>query len=278
MVAVPSRLLRAYRRLRASPKPAPVPPFPQVETFSWRPQNGAVNFGDHLARIVPAQLLAGRGYTLDDEVARAVRLFTVGSVLHFAGDGDLVWGSGVNGKIDADRHRFAYLDVRAVRGPLTAEFLRKRGIACPDVFGDPGLLVGTLFADRFRCMPEHDYVFVPNLHDLALVAGDPHVVSPLLGWNRVVAAIARARLVLASSLHGLVIADALGIPSRYVRLSETEALFKYQDYALGAGRASIEPAASVAAALEMGGTAPAGFDPAPLIAAFPWELWEHRFA
>lgn len=269
------KLRRLAGRVRARVAPrATGDPFQTVEVFAWRPLTGEQNFGDHLARIVTAQMLARRGHALEEEVPAPRRLLTIGSVLHFAGEGDTVWGTGVNGKVDTDLHRFSRLDVRAVRGPMTAEFLRRRGVACPDVFGDPALLIGSIFAGRFRAAPTRDHVVVPNLHDLPLVQGRDDVVSPLLGWNRVVTAIASARLVLSSSLHGLVIADALGIPSRYVRLSETEDLFKYRDYALGAGRVSIEHARSIDEALEMGGTAAVTYDPKPLIDAFPWDLWE----
>lgn len=246
---------------------------PGVEIFEWRPGDGRINFGDHLARIIPGQILAQKGRTAEDEVVRPCRLLTVGSVMHFARDGDTVWGSGVNGKVDPALHRFKRLDVRAVRGPLTAEWLRARGIDCPDVFGDPGLLVGSLFGRRFPLSASQPHVIVPNLHDLPLLTGRANVASPLRGWNQVVAAIAAARLVVASSLHGLIIADSLGIPSRPVRLSDTEALFKYEDYYLGVGKPMPTIARSINEALEMGGAPPATFDPGALLAAFPFDLW-----
>lgn len=99
-------------------------------------------------------------------------------------------------------------------------------------------------------------------------------VSPLRGWNAVVEQIVGADLVLASSLHGVVIAEAFGIPARHVRLTETEPPFKYDDYARGTGRSGIDSANSVAEALEMGGAPPISFDPQALLATFPHDLWE----
>lgn len=249
-------------------------PYRHVCLYHWRPSDGRVNFGDHLSRVVVSRILGERGLTLDDEVARSARLLAIGSILHFAQDGDVVWGSGVNGKVPDECFTAAQLDVRAVRGPLTAEFLRRRGHRVPPVYGDPGLLVSLLFADRFVPAPERSHVFVPNLHDIPLVADDPQAVSPLRGWNRVISDILRARLVLASSLHGLVVAESFGIPARYVRLSDTEGLFKYQDYYAGTGREHFEYAKSVEEGLEMGGMPPPSFDPQALLAAFPWELWQ----
>ena len=77
---------------------------------------------------------------------------------------------------------------------------------------------------------------------------------------------------LSSSLHGLVVADAFGIPARYVRLCDYEPLFKYRDHYAGTGRA-LEFATSLPAGLEMGGAPPPVVDKAALLAAFPFDLW-----
>lgn len=262
------------RRERQTPVPsAGSLPYPHVSLFHFQPTDGSVNFGDHLSRIVVAAVLGMRQRTLDDEVAQASRLLAIGSILHFASDGDVVWGSGVNGKVPASSFSAQRLDVRSVRGPRTEEFLRRRGHGVPHVFGDPALLVSHLFGDRFRPSGTRPYVFVPNFHDLALVRDEPHVVSPLAGWNVVVEKILEARLVLASSLHGLIVAESFGIPARYVRLSEIENLFKYEDYYFGTGRSQFAYARSIAEGREMGGMPAFTFDPQPLLTAFPWDLW-----
>jgi len=252
--------------------------YPHVDLFFWKPDSGQLNFGDHLARVIVSKLLALRGHVLEEETAQSRRLFAIGSVLHFAQDGDVVWGSGVNGKIDPQLHRFSTLDVRAVRGPLTRDFLMERGIAVPEVYGDPALLLPTLFPQRFAADPRKPYVVVPNLNDLELAqqAGLQNIVSPMSGWNRCVEEILQGELVISSSLHGIIIAEAYGIPARYLRLSDTENIFKYNDYMLGTGRKAIEPAGSVEEALEMGGMPPPVFDPEALLAAFPLDLW-NRF-
>jgi pyruvyltransferase len=79
--------------------------------------------------------------------------------------------------------------------------------------------------------------------------------------------------VLSSSLHGIVVAESFGIPARYVRLSETESLFKYKDYVYGTGRSEFVYATSLAQGLEMGGMPLPNCDPAPLINSFPWDAW-----
>lgn len=270
---------RLNRWWRPAGKGTPRPAYPVVSLTRWRSGTNQPNFGDDLSHAIVTLVLARHGQTLEDEAARDRELLAIGSILHMAADGAVVWGSGVNGKIPEDRHRFRTLDVRAVRGPLTAEWLRRhRGIEVPDIYGDPALLLPSLCQGRFAASGTVAHVFVPNLNDLLHgVAQDlpegVELVSPMQSWARAVAAITAARFVSASSLHGLVIAEAFGIPARYVRLSQHEDPFKYRDYYAGTGREGFEQANSVAAAAEMGGEPPPRFDPARLTAAFPLDLW-----
>lgn len=268
------RRLAAYLETTTELKPRL--PFPYVDLYNWMPKDGRVNFGDHLSEIITRQLLALRGLSLDQEVKYSARLLAVGSILQFSTNGDHIWGSGWNGKLPESMFTSKQLHVHAVRGPLTAEFLRRRGISVPDVYGDPALLMPQLFKDRYIAKPQRDYVFVPNLHDLSVLPPDtPNVVSPLRGWNEVIEQILEAKLVLASSLHGLIIAETYGIPARYVRLTATEDPFKYKDYYLGSGRveSELEFASSIDEGKEMGGMPGIRFNPQPLLDAFPLHLW-----
>lgn len=245
----------------------------RVELFHWQPKSGAQNFGDYLSRVIVSMLLAKREMLIDDVVQVRRRMLAIGSVMHFAQDNDVIWGSGINGKIDERKHLFTQLDVRAVRGPLTRRYLMERGIKVPEVYGDPALLLPTLFPTRFRRSPSREVVFVPNLHDLSRATGECDVISPLLPWNKVVEAILSSEFVVSSSLHGLIVAEAFGIPACYLRLSETEAMFKFEDYYQGTGRTGIPVAGSFAEARSSGGSPRLDFDPQPLIDAFPIELW-----
>lgn len=254
-------------------------PYPHIELFFWRPDDGTLNFGDYLSVVVVDHLLRHFGYTLADEVPSQRRMFAIGSVLHYARNGDVIWGSGVNGRPGQDdlNRRVQHLDVRAVRGPRTREILQRRGIAVPEVFGDPALLLPQLFPNRFRATAKRPWVFVPNLHDLSLVDRTADtVVSPLGSWNRRIDAILEAELVLASSLHGIIVAEAFGVPARYVRLSSGESEFKYRDYYEGSGRFDVEFASSIDEGREMGGAARLNFDHHALMGAFPIDLWTGR--
>ncbi|WP_187261809.1 polysaccharide pyruvyl transferase family protein [Pontibacter beigongshangensis] len=247
-----------------------------IDLYYWKPLTGELNFGDHLSKVVVSKVLADRNHLLEEETKTRRTLLAIGSVLHFASDTDVIWGTGVNGKVAVNEHTFSTLDVRAVRGPLTREFLQERAIAVPEVYGDPALLLPHIFPGRFSRDPQKKYVVVPNLHDLVIAEAlkTENIVSPVWGWNRCVEEILKAEFVIASSLHGLIIAEAYGIPACYIRFSETENLFKYNDYLLGTGRGEIQFATTVAEALEMGGMAPPVFDAQKLLNAFPIDLWD----
>lgn len=271
---IPVGLKTIFRSARDRYKrPPKADPYNLVKLISWKPGNGSLNFGDMLSKVVVSKILSDLGRSLDDEVKISRRLLAIGSIMHFASSDDVVWGSGVNGTIPNDFYNFENLDVRSVRGPLTAEFLHRKNISVPDVYGDPALLLPRLFPNRFSRTNRRSYVIVPNLHDLEIVREWPNVVSPLSGWNRCITTILEANLVIASSLHGIIVAEAYGIPARMLRVSQAEALLKYQDYYEGTGRNKWQFAKNVQEALAMGGMEPAKFDSNKILNAFPMDLW-----
>ncbi len=231
------------------------------------------NFGDLLGPLVVDRLAGKPAATSTDG-----RLVTIGSILHFAQDGDVVWGSGVNGNVPLDEHRWTHLDVRAVRGPLTRAFIEERiDHDVPAVYGDPGLLTARLFPE-LSGEPRRGTVLVPNLHDLASWRTRGRtIIDPRGPVRDVVTSIATAERVIASSLHGLIVAESYGVPATFVA-SGSESPFKYQDYFLGTGRSDVVPLPDVDAAL----TTHASDLPTPevdldrLVAAFPWDVWTAR--
>jgi len=256
-----------------------------VETVHWNPlrpvfqgpigsrlpiQRRVNNFGDLLGPLIVERMLAERSVD-GSSATRHVRLLTVGSVLHLARDNDTVWGSGVNGK-ELNRFTARHLDVRAVRGPLTKNYLESRGISTPDVFGDPGLLVGELWPREslFSGRP-HGTTIVMNLND-RVTGRDSRYLNPRRPVSHCLSKIAESAFVTGTSLHAIVVAESFGIPARLLR-SGTEPDFKYRDYYLGTGRTDFTPARTVEEALALGGETPPTCDTAALRHAFPVDLW-----
>ncbi len=261
-----------------------------VDVFGWNPvrvdgNTGdarlANNFGDLLGPLLVARMVGSSvSRTEDASVPEGPTLLSVGSVLHFAPRGSVVWGSGVNFKVSAAIPEFVdTLDIRAVRGPLTARALRSHGGRVPEVYGDPGLLLPRYLPElsNWSRLGRGDALFVPNLNDaatqlpLARAAGI-RAVAPDAPLDHVLQMIAESGFVVASSLHAVVVAESLGIPARFV-LSQTEHRFKYHDYLLGTGRQGVTLATDIAEALSLGGQPVVEADLEPLDAAFPHDLW-----
>lgn len=233
------------------------------------------NFGDLLGPVIVGRVLERNGILPKRRRGRARRLLAVGSILRLAREGDTLWGIGANGKsLDAE-FKFHDLDVRAVRGPRTRQFLTQRGIHVPEVYGDPGLLLSHLWKreDVTQNAVKRDVVIIPNFHDISAVSPRDGLVNPRTALWDVIGAISASKLVVGSSLHAIVIAESFGIPARLVR-SGSEAAFKYQDYYEGTGRDGFEAAPTIDEAIRMGGEAPMDWDPAALLNAFPFDLWQ----
>jgi pyruvyltransferase len=231
------------------------------------------NFGDLLGPLLIKRILALHNLDL----AMAVddrRLLSVGSVMHFADDDDVIWGTGLNGKKRNSDYNFRQLDVRAVRGPLTREFLSMRGVAAPAIFGDPALLLPLLAPELVKCASKKQYslTVVPNFNDFGDQEPDSTYLDPRSPVRVCLGRIARSEFVVGSSLHAIVVAESLGIPARAVS-SSVEDRLKYDDYYLGTGRPKAEMAHAVNDAVAMGGERGPVFDADQLLRAFPVDLW-----
>lgn len=250
--------------------------------FYWH-KKGTVNFGDQISRDAVEGCLIQRGKSLQSIPDR--RLLALGSILHFAEDNDVIWGTGVNFKVAPDKVKARRLDVRAVRGPLTRRFLKERKIECPELYGDPALVLPAVFPRLFerRSLPRESILLIPNLNDSeayqAIYAQwrgqmeELTILDPRSHWVEVLEAIKEARLVIGSSLHAIVLSELLGVDCRHLVVSTIENIQKYEDYYEGTGRPLQPTYTDFRAALDGTSHAPLAYDPAPLINHFPAEIW-----
>jgi pyruvyltransferase len=190
----------------------------------------ADNFGDLLSPWLIAKM-TGREVVFADP--KQPHYVAIGSILNRTNWQSHVWGAGAFGTEDgaAFGPRATYY---AVRGPLSRIRLVTLGISCPEVYGDPALLAPAYFSPK-----------VPKTHQYGIVARwsetrwqdaeiGPGVRIIDLGTTDVegvIEAILSCRRIVTGSLHGLVIADAYGIPSAWVR-SQTAygGHYKFYDY------------------------------------------------
>lgn len=198
-----------------------------TRAFWWR---GRPNFGDALAPVLLERFAGVRASWAPPEQADVVVIGSIATMLppRFAG---AVLGIGTARDVWVDLSRAR---VYALRGPLTAA---AAGVARDVVLGDPGLLAGCLL-DTWPD-PVHELGVVPHWQDRSLAPRFPGALVVDVGRPplEVIAAIASCRRIVSSSLHGLVIADALGIPRRWETFPRVQGGgFKFRDYAASIGQ------------------------------------------
>jgi len=174
----------------------------------------------------------------------------IGSIVHHADCQTEIWGAGYQAARLQPRQ--IPKAVHAVRGPLTAAELRRQAIPCPDVFGDPVLLLPRYYRPEQR--KRYQLGIVPHFTDqshaaLARFSANPDVkVIDIRGplWGTV-NAICECEYIVSSSLHGLIVADAYGIPNAWARLGREipGGSFKFADYYAGIGSSENEPSVTL---------------------------------
>ena len=199
-----------------------------ISAFWWR----AENFGDCLTEAI----LTRYGLGVQHVHPYFAQLIGVGSILervpeNFAG---YVFGAGF--LQEQSRCDLPDANFLAVRGPLTWERVG-RPQAC--VLGDPGLLARQLLREtpkkRYKLGVVLHYADQQTAGFQELVAKHPDDVL-LIDVRRspagVIQAIDACEGIVSSSLHGLIVADALQIPSAWKSAAEVLGNgFKFADHA-----------------------------------------------
>lgn len=208
-----------------------------IRLWWWRWQHPYdLNFGDELSAPLLERLTGRRVVWTPLERADVV---AAGSVLHLViarrrASFPIVWGSGF---IEPQAHE-SIDDVapRAVRGTGTAAYFSD-AVRATLQLGDPGLLAGALVDGAVR--KKHTLGVIPHYTDAAHpwvgeIAKQSGVRIIDVAWTpeEVAREIAACDAIVSSSLHGLIFADALGVPNARLvlhgRLAGGD--FKFDDY------------------------------------------------
>lgn len=149
-------------------------------------------------------------------------LISIGSIISKTSPSTTVWGSGALKATDKVHPAAQYL---AVRGPITRELIIAAGGKCPEVFGDPALILPKVYDKPQKRI--YDVGLIPHYVDYDKVTGwyDGNTnikVINLLNDNieSVVNDMRQCERLVSSSLHGIIVAAAYGIPVSWVKLSD----------------------------------------------------------
>ncbi len=146
---------------------------------------------------------------------------STGSVVRLCGDHAMVYGSGIRSH-DQEVHRSL---IRAVRGPLTRQRYLDSGFPCPPIYGDPGLLMPKYYFPKKK--KQYSVGVIPHFTEYKQIAkqykDEKDVVVIDMGCGdleKVIDQILECKVTLSSSLHGLILSHAYGVPTRQVEYSD----------------------------------------------------------
>lgn len=163
----------------------------------------------------------------------------IGSIISRAKYNSIVWGSGAFGT-EGKKTLAKDAEYLAVRGPLTRNLLRIHGIQCPEVYGDPALLIPQVFNPKVEKKYKIGVILRWSETDWHNTESDSSVKKINFGTDDIEGTlidILSCEKVFSSSLHGLIIADAYGIPSAWLSSTTPKGLeFKFYDYFLSVNK------------------------------------------
>lgn len=178
-----------------------------------RPRPG--NFGDILTPLI----LSHYGYQVNYAVQEEADYMMVGSIAKLAHQRVTVLGSGA---MTSGAKLEPTANWRWVRGPITRSLVIKNGGECPEIYGDPALLLPRIVPPTdnkkyaIGIIPHYvDYQEVktcyPDATIINLLNSDPvEVIKEITACDQIIS----------SSLHGIIAAHAYGIPAAWVKFSD----------------------------------------------------------
>jgi pyruvyltransferase len=189
-----------------------------IYAYWWRPNKRPYNFGDELGAIILRKL----GYTVRRVALAKADVVLTGTILDMAETVKpdvIVVGAG-SGHTHEAQHYFTTL---AVRGELTNDTLKTDAVT-----GDLGLLASRIWP---KAPAKYNIGVVRHFVDTDDYPFADIVINANEDPETVIQKISSCRVILSSSLHGLIVADSYGIPNmRIARDDVITGNWKWLDY------------------------------------------------
>jgi len=166
----------------------------------------------------------------------------IGSILYnsFIFNNTIIWGSGTQDETIILKNKPK--KVLAVRGPLTRKYLINQGIECPEIYGDPSVLLPYFYKPKIK--KKYEIGLIPHFESL-----DSKIVKRLSKnkrihliklrgykhWLDVIDEVLSCKNIASESLHGLIISEIYGIPNLWVNINLNKYNIKFHDWFLSIG-------------------------------------------
>ena len=209
-----------------------------VKLYYWRMSSDTENLGDYLSKVVVSHFMPQS--VTKRPFQRTKTLLAIGSILGFRCQDVVVWGSGIISSHESKARyvRYSDLDIRAVRGPKTRQVMLDLGKKCPEVYGDPAILMPFIYNPEMREKKYRVSLIVHHEHGELTIpkSVDIHRIDiSTTDYEKVIDEIVQSDLVISSSLHGIILAETYGVPA-VLMLRRDAMVFKYEDWYYSTGR------------------------------------------
>lgn len=200
----------------------------------WWPH---ANFGDAMAADVFRLAVGVRPFRMHQRFRG--KILGLGSIVEHSQRGDIIWGSGL---IQGVTRRMDDRTFLAVRGPRTRQHIKGE---VPEVYGDPAILLPRFYRPTIRV--HYPVGLVPHWKESEVLrSDDPSILNidvRTYDWRRVVNQICSCDVIVSSSLHGIIVAEAYGIPAIWVQMTDhiIGRHFKFLDYYEATNRDPQQP-------------------------------------
>lgn len=164
-----------------------------------------------------------------------------------------IWGAGIIDEVKP--LTIKPQRVHAVRGPLTRKKLLEQGVECPEVYGDPALLISRHYMPNVK--KKYSIGFIPHRSNLETIQDFTVDGAPLSQrndilvidltnydkWTDIIDQICSCENIISASLHGLIMAEAYKIPNVWIEFGKPliGGHFKFHDFFLSIDRDRESP-------------------------------------
>lgn len=183
------------------------------------------------------------------KIGRGNNYLIIGSTITMlTNEKTIIWGAGAIDPNSPLPHKPQ--KVLAVRGPLSREYLIKNDVTCPQIYGDPALLLPKVYSPKIG--KKYKLGIIPHYDDynnqlIDHLKKDKTVLfikmEGYTNWLDIINQILSCEMIASSSLHGLIVAETYGIPNLWINISGNliGGHFKFHDFFASIGKEDMHP-------------------------------------
>lgn len=181
------------------------------------------NFGDLITSYIYTKIRKKKPMWCDDKDSTEPVYFGSGSMMNLCNGWNnvVVWGTGIIHSKDSFDNPTKVL---AVRGPLTRKRFLELGYDCPEIYGDPGLLLSKFYNKKVP--KKYEIGIIPHYVDYEFCKNyfanfdSVSVIDACNSVEQVIDDIRRCQRTISSSLHGIIVSHAYNIKSCWAKFSD----------------------------------------------------------